>query len=894
MRKPIALFLLGFLATTSLAENNLNRQPGPAPLPLDVVPRSYLIHLEPDIDNLTIEGVEAIGIEVLRPTNRIVLNALDTQIEGARIEAANFREELTARFDSNQQTVSFELNEALTPGPYTLSIKFQSKIAETPHGLFIQHHHDQTLGTVAYSLSTELQAGDARRLFPSWDQPAFRATFQLSVKTEKPSTVVSNMPVFVEQPLGPNQKIVVFEKTPSMACHELFLVCGKLESIENEVTGVRLRILTTAGKKDSGKYAMEVTRQLLPYFTDYFAAPVPFSKLDQVALPSDTDNAVGKWGGNVYDEGTLLCDLASSSESTRQKIFLAIAHEVAWHWCASLMPDPATNDRWLAEGLPSFMAKTAAEHFNPNWKIWLHTALKKEEAMAVDAGEMTHSLQYPNAGGQWAHYPADVITTQKPWLLLRMLENFTGEDPLRDSLRACLTTREKSSSTSEDLWASLEGLTNKPIKKIVTGWTEQPGFPLIKVTSQCLNGNRVISLEQVPFAIWRRDESPTQWKIPVGIRSTLNSNEARYALLDKLSNNFDLVGCNGVLQANAGNTGYFRVLYEPALFNDLLRTMEKLPESDRLNLVTDTWALVESGQLPASTYFELLEDLRGDDSFAVWQSALGTDENTGALKLIDHLEQGRPGREAYQKYICSLLAPKFQRLGWNEKAGEEDETRSYRAMLIETLGFFGDRDVIDESFKRFESYREDPSSLSPYLQAAVMAIVGRYSSQTINHELLSMASNATSVEERRICLRALGAALDPDSARETMDYLLSSSVDPADASLALETLAAEGEHPGIAWSFVVDHPKEIQERFATSGQSRFLSSIASGSSDDGRADEILAFAQANLPAASLAEVENSINEIRFRAKLKAKTLPAIDDWIKAKFEKNQYSTSRGP
>ena len=167
------------------------------------------------------------------------------------------------------------------------------------------------------------------------------------------------------------------------------------------------------------------------------------------------------------------------------------------------------------------------------------------------------------------------------------------------------------------------------------------------------------------------------------------------------------------------------------------RTSEKLPESDRLNLVTDTWALVESGNLPASSFFDLLEDLRRDDSFALWQNVLGTGETVGALRLIDRLEQGGAGREAYQKYICSLFAPKFQELAGMKKPGEDTETQGYRATLIETLGFFGDRDVIDESFKRFENYRGNPSSLAPNLRSAVIAIVGRYSSQNINQELLS-------------------------------------------------------------------------------------------------------------------------------------------------------------
>jgi aminopeptidase N len=671
----------------------------------------------------------------------------------------------------------------------------------------------------------------------------------------------------------------------------VLLAYGKLDWLDDEAAGVKLRIVTTPGKKELGQYAMEVTKQLLPYFNSYFAIPFPLSKLDQIAFPSDACDTTENLGGIFYDEDTLLCDPQTSSGSTRQRIFLAIAHKMTQQWFGGLATMASHNDRLLDEGFATWMAKKAADHFNPQWKIWLHTGAQKEATMAFDAGEMTHAIQAALGGEDQTGNPSDLIISQKPWLLLRMLENFAGEDSFRDGVRAYLANRQSSEKPGEDFWGSLERATGKPIRKIVAGWTEQPGFPLIKVTTQCVNGNRVISLEQVPFVLGQRGETPTQWSVPVGIRSTGSTNEVKYALLDQLTDNFDLTGCIGVLQANAGNVGYFRVLYEPALFTELQKNVERLPEGDRLNLVTDTWALVESGKLAASSYLDLLEDLRRDDSFAVWQSALGTGETIGALRLIDRLEQGRPGREAYQRYICRLFGPKFQQLGWHEREGEDAETQGYRAMLIETLGFFGDRDVIDESFKRFENYRENPSSLAPNLRSAVIAIVGRYSSQAINHELLSMAGNSRTGEEKRMYLRALGAALDPELAQATLQYLVSDKVKAGDGSLGLEYMAAEGEHPDIAWSFAIAHLREIQERFGLPAQSRLLSSIATGFTDNQRADEVLSFAKDSLPPTAFRDVENSISGIRFRAKLKAKTLPAIDDWIKAKLEENLESTA---
>jgi aminopeptidase N len=881
MRRPLAFLLLSFLAATSEAETQPGVQSTPDGLPKEIVPRSYLIYLEPDIEARVIDGVESIEIEVLQPTNRIVLNALNTQITRARIEIDRQAEELSPQLDANRQTVSFDLENQLSPGNYTLSIKFQSTILEEPHRLFSQSY-EGALGTVEHLLAIESQTADARRIFPCWDEPAFRATFQLSVKTGRQNRVLSNMPVFAEQAFGLDQKIVVFEQTRPIASSTVFLACGQLECLEEEVAGIKLRIVTTPGKKTWGTYAMEVTKKLLPYFDTFFSAPFPIPKLDQIAFPSVAGGAAEDLGAIVYDEETLLCDPESNDEAVRQRIFLEIADKIARQWYGDFVPMTSPDAFWLNEAFASWIARKAADHFDPEWKIWLHAMVEKEAAMSLDAEETTHAIQTPLAGAKQTTQAPDLITSPKSWLLLRMLETFAGEDPFRDGIRAYLAARQGTGGTSEDFWAALERAAGKPIQKVVVGWINQPGFPLVKMTTQCVNGNRVISLDQVPFVFAEGSGSPSEWTIPVGIRSTVRSNEIQYALLDKLSKNFDLTGCAGVIQANAENVGYYRVLYEPALFNDLQKNIETLPESDRLNLVTDTWALAESGSLPASSYFDLLEKLGRDTSFAVWQSALGTDEMMGALRLVDRLEQGRPGREAYQKYICRLVGPKFREVGWDEIAGEDVETQNYRAILIETLGFFGDRDVIDESIKRFEQCRENRSALAPNLRSAVLAIVGRYSSQIVHRELLSMAENTRSAEEKRMYLRALGAALDPELARETLQYLVSDKVHPRDASQVFEQVAAEGEHPDLAWSFAVDHLKEMRDRFGLPGQSRLLASIATGFTDKQQADEVLAFGQANFPPPVLRELENFLPTIRFRAKLKAKILPAIDEWIRGK------------
>jgi aminopeptidase N len=865
------------IAVSVHAEEKFNPEFTPGKLPKEIVPRSYLVHLEPQAENLVTDGYEQIEIEVLRPAERIVLNEVDTEISLAVLRGENVDEQLTPVVDESQQTVAFHPKARLEPGNYKITFKFQSKITEQPHGFFVQYYHSH--GTLERLLATQMEPTDARRLFPCWDEPSFRATYRLSIKTEKQNSAVSNMPVSVEQPIGKSEKIVVFDKTPPMASYLVVLVCGKLEWIEDKIGSTKLRIITTPEKKELGRYALEATKKLLPYYNEYFGTSFPLPKLDQIALPSGFGGAMENWGGITYNEDVLLYDPAASSEATKQKIFTYLAHEIAHQWFGDLVTMAWWDNLWLNEGFASWMETKATDHFNPDWQIWLRSNSAKERAMALDARKTTHPIQQPVPDESAANNAFDEITYQKGQCFIRMLENYLGETAFRDGIRAYLTASQYSNTTTANLWEALEKSAGKPVQKIASSWTEQSGFPLIKTTAQCINGKRVISLEQVRFMLGDSDATPEQWSVPVGVSSTAAINDVKFALLEKLSANFDFPNCDGAIKVNANDVGFFRVLYEPAMFNDLQKNVLKLSEADRLNLVTDTWALVESGNISSSAYFDLLYHLQQDDSLAIWESTIGIDRSIGAIQLIDRLEHGQPGRENYQRFVCRLLSPKLLELGWDSKVGEDNQKRLLRAKMIETLGFFGDKSVIDEAFKRFEQFQQNPSSLNPELRSAVTHIVGRYSSQTTYEQLTELMANAEKTEDRRMYLHALSAVLDPDLAKKTLELLLTSAVAPADASRTFEYLSTEGEHPEIAWEFATQHFDELQTRFGFFRLNRLLPVIAEGFTDESRATELLSFAKSKFSETGAKEAENAANLISFRAKLKARELPAIDKWV---------------
>jgi len=850
----------------------------PGKLPKDIIPRVYFIHLEPNTDSLVTAGSESIEVEVIKPTDRIVVNAVDTEFSQARLSDSHGSEELTPQIDSKAETVTFQTRSLLQPGAYQLSLAFQSKITEQPHGLFIQYF--RTGNQLERLLTTHMEPTDARRLFPCWDEPAFRAVYQLTVKAKKEDTVMSNMPVAGEQPLGPDEKLVTFDRTPAMASYLFVLACGKLEWVEDEVAGVKLRILATPGKKELGRYALEVTKKILPYYNEYFGVQYPLPKLDQIALPSGFGGAMENWGGITYNEDLLLFDPRASSDLAKQRIFEVMAHEIAHQWFGDLVTMAWWDNIWLNEGFASWMQKKATDHFNPDWKVWVHANNEKQRAMAFDARKTSHPIQQPITDEAQANSAFDEITYQKGQSFIRMLENYLGEETFRSGIRTYLARHKYSNTTTADLWEALETAAGKPVKDVAASWTEQPGFPVIKVKTQCVNNQQIVRLEQARFLIGESDSAPLQWSVPVSMVTVSDPEKIKRVLLDKSSSNFEFSHCDEPIKANAGDVGFFRVSYEPALFRELERAVLKLPESDRVNLVTDTWATVESGDNPASTYFELLEGLSQDDSYAVWQSIIGFERTIGPLKLVNRLERGQPGRVNFENYVCVLLGQKLAELTWDEKVGEPIEKRLLRALLIETLGMFGDQTVIEEASRRFASFRENPTSLHPNLRPAVIRIAGCYSSPTDYETLLRLAEESPTSEERRMYLRALSAVRDPELAQRSVEFFISKHVAPGDAGRALEEEALE--HPEIVWTYATTHLKQMQQRFGFFRWNRLLPNIAAGFTDSERADELVRFAQQNLPAQGQREADNAANLIRFCADLKKRELPKIDRWVATK------------
>ncbi|MEA3207541.1 MAG: hypothetical protein QOE70_598 [Chthoniobacter sp.] len=875
MRAAFVLAVLAACLFRAHAEEPFAFEKTPGKLPKDVVPREYEVRIAPHLQTRTFQGAVVITIEVLHPVSRIVLNSLGLEIESRKLVSPAGDIALPApEIDVAQQTLTFTLTEPLPAGSYRLELHFAGQLGEQPQGLFLTRYK---IGQQErYALATQMEATDARRMFPCWDEPVFRASFQLSLEIPVAFTAVSNMPIAGEEaPPGAEIKRVIFAKTPLMPTYLVALFAGELEWLEDQVDGVKLRVLTATGKREQARYALEATKQILPFYNDYFGTKYPLPKLDQIAFPSTGASGMENWGAILYDETALLYDPAHSAQSTRERVFGVVAHEIAHQWFGDLVTMAWWDNLWLNEGFASWMGTKAMDKFNPDWQVWLRASGEKEGAMSLDARATTHPIQQRVETESQANDAFDEITYSKGQAFLRMLESYLGEQPFRDGIRQYVQRHAFSSTTTADLWKALEEVSGKPVRSLAAGWTEQPGFPVVKLNEVREAGMVAVAISQERFTLNQSKPEPLFWAIPITLGPAAAPLAAEVVLLKDRQMPPRPIEPGLALKANIGDVGYYRVWYDDALFKRLRKAAPLMATADRLNLLNDAWAMALAERAPVARYLELASALGDDPSYVIVDQILGT------LSYVDRLQRGQPGEKAFHEWARRVLRPHLARLGWEPKPNEKQLDALLRSHLISTLGRFGDESVLAEARRRFETFLENPDSLPGDLREAVLGLAGRQADAVTWEKLRERGKAENSTEQKHLFYRALASARVGELAARTLAISLTDELVPKEATRLVRQVGDAGEQPELALEFARANLDPLLAKLGSLEATGFVPSLFRPFNDAARAAELERFAKDKLPPESAPQVARVADEIRLKASLKERLLPDIDAWCRA-------------
>ena len=882
-----------FLAASgAAAEPAYSLDATPGKLPKTVVPVHYAIELALNPEARTLAGSEVIDIEVREPTARIVLNADDITITAATIDKAALAsgasgqrgdsivraQKASVSLDDDAETATLTFPQPLAAGRHQLRIAFTGHINKFGPGLYVVDY--PTDKGSKRMISSHLAPADARRVFPCWDEPAFKATFALTVTVPRTFLAVSNMPVAKEEPVNATSKKVSFLPTPKMSSYLLQLTAGELERLTGEVDGIEIGVIATSGKREQGRFALASAIELLRYFNDYFGVKYPLPKLDLIAIPHGHVSAMEHWGAVTFRESALLFDPAASAGTARRGIFSLIAHELAHQWFGNLVTMAWWDNLWLNEGFATWMESKATEHFHPQWQTWLNNNDEKQAAMSMDARGTAHPLQQAVASEDEASEMFDGITYNKGAAVVRMLEGYLGADVFRSGLRTYMADHAYGNTTTADLWRALEAASGKPVAAVASTFIEQAGVPLVVGTTVCTGDEQRVVLRQERFTI--RDpaaapspsgKTPRSWQVPVAVGPLRALRPTDTVLLQDEPKEITAGRCGEPVNLNFGDVGYYRVEYDASGRAALAKSFALMSPADRVNLLADGWALAEAGRGSPTSYLELVDEIGNGDGRAVWDQVITT------LRRLDRLQRNRPERAAFQAYARAKLRPMLDRLGWDEPRPDADGTGLLRARLIRTLGELGDEAVLVEAKRRFAAFLQNPASLRPGLRDAVTSLAGMSADRRTYNSLLSLARKSTNSLERERYYSAAASARDGALARETLNLTLTDELPSALVETVINTVASAGEQPDLAWTFVTRNFSALAARQGESFRNYFAANVMKNFSDTARAAELAGFAPAHATSAGHAAAARVEEAIKLDADFKARALPAIDEWI---------------
>jgi aminopeptidase N len=787
------------LSLPVLAEEPFSFDSAPGRLPKNVAPISYDIDITPDVETLTIKGTESVVLQFRAATDTVAFNSVNERLSNVRLDGQPVK---SVASDDDKEWTAVMLAQPAAVGRHTLTFSYVGKIETRPRGLFAQHYANPG-GAQGVLLSTQMEAADARRMFPCWDEPAFRATFRLSMTVPSKWATVSNMPVMKRVRRG-SLTTTTFQRSPKMSSYLVEYTAGDLGQISASSAGVQFGVWAVRGQEQYGKEALANAQAILPDYNDYFAHPYPLPKLDSIAIPGGFSGAMENWGAITYNDQVLLV-LPSTTLGNRQEIFSIQAHEMAHQWYGDLVTMGWWDDLWLNESFASWMAAKETQRRHPEWHWWEGQDVTKEGAMGADARAGSHAIQQHVTNELEAANAFDpVITYDKGQAILRMLEAYIGADTFRSGIRTYIKSRAFSNATTADLWNGLNLASGRNIGQIASGWTEQPGFPLVTAAATCdSTGQRTIELRQSRFLLEGSDQHQLHWSVPLQVRAGA-SGVPQAVLLTEDGQRLQAGRCEEPLSLDADAIGFYRVRYDAATLATNTKRFAELPTGDRIALLDDQWALVGSGQELLPTYLALAQSMDGDLDVRAWEQV------EHALGTIEYAERGTPGHDAFAAYARSLVRPAFDQIGWDAKSGETPDVQELRSALLEDLGMWDDPAVIAEARRRFDAFVQDHSSLKPDDQAPVLDIVARNADAATFEKLHALAKGARDNVEILRDYAALMFVRDDSLAAQAAQIALSSEIPPQAESerfRLIEHLARQ--HQKLAWTTFCDHDKRL-------------------------------------------------------------------------------------
>ena len=867
-------------------------------LPLGVRPEHYGLTITPDLKAATFSGEETIDVVLDVPSKSITLNAAEIRFGEVKayalpvaaysygklgsqpkpltpMEADRHPQIAVTTLDGEKEQATFKFPEELPAGRVTLEIRYTGVLNDKLRGFYLSKTKVRNYAV------TQFEPTDARRAFPSFDEPALKATYDITMVVDSGDTAISNANMISDKS-GPvaGKHTLRFATTPKMSSYLVAFLVGDFKCTEGKSDGVPIRVCSTPDKVGMTKFALESAKYVLHYYDTYFGIKYPMPKLDMIALPDFEAGAMENFGCITYRETDLLVEPKIGTIGEKKRVATVVAHETAHQWFGDMVTMQWWDNLWLNEGFASWMETKAAATWHPEWNFAEDDAQALNDTLDLDAQKTTRAIRATADTPDEINEMFDGISYGKAGAVIGMVENYLGAEVFRQGVQSYLKAHLYANATAEDFWNAQTANSHLPVEKIMSSFVTQPGVPLLvfgarEVGGFPVTGSRFLSsISEMRRPMGSREP---EWNVPICVK-TEGQPVCRAMTPDASPSHPQMLEAEGLpfFYANAGAKGYYRTVYTPAQFEAIAaRAESSLTPPERIGLLGDRWALVRSGGVAVGDYLDLVLRLKQDSSEALIDTAhqeiqkvdsdIATDEDRAQLAAVFRRQFG----------------PVYNALGGPAKK-EPYDRHQLRGTLFELLGEARDPAVLAEAqiltARVFAAGSERDKTLDSALADAAVQVSAAYGDTALYDKVLAVSRNFSDPALQTDALRLLAQFRDPALVKRTLDLIASGEVRNQDSGTMLTTLMRNRETRDQAWDYVRKNWEQVRAQFTVSSGAEVVEATGSFCTVKQRDEVIDFFAKHKVAAAerTLAKAVDSINDC---IEVRAVQQPKLRAWL---------------
>jgi aminopeptidase N/puromycin-sensitive aminopeptidase len=830
-------------------------------LPANVKPEHYALQIAPDIANASFSGTETIDVTLAAPAKTITLNALELQIPSATANG----EAGTVSFDPDKQQATFTFAKAVPAGHARLAIAFTGILNDKLRGFYLSK-----TATRSYAV-TQFESTDARRAFPCFDEPALKATFDVSLTVDAGDTVISNTNMIGDTPADAGKHTQVFATTPKMSTYLVAFLVGDFACTKGKSDDVPIRVCSTPDKVELTKFAVKAAEHYLHYYDDYFGIKYPMPKLDLIGIPDFEAGAMENFGAITYRETELLVDDKDSSINSKKSVAVTVAHEMAHQWFGDMVTMQWWDNLWLNEGFATWMENKAADEWHPDWHFPQDVASDLNDTLNYDAVRTTRTIRAKAETPEEISEMFDGIAYGKAGSVIGMVENWVGPEVFRQGVHNYLAAHLYANATAEDFWNAQTANSKQPVDKVMSSFVDLPGVPLVTFADRQTGG---FPVEERRFFLDGANPNGNanggrEWMLPVCVKGA-SGQVCR--LVTKSTATLEAPAA-GLFYANADEKGYYRVAYAPDQVKAITAAAESsLTVPERIGFLGDRWALTRAGQGSVGDFLDLTLALKNDPNPQVLDTALTT---IGQIRAKIASDEDRVKLNAV---VRAQFGPLYQAL--TGKKNDSYDAQEIRTELFASLGEADDPAITAHARELTEELFSGKKTSDPdVLDAAVALAVGDADAEFYGR-IQTIAEKTDDPGLQTEALELLAKFHDPALVMRTLEYAVSGKVRNQDSWVLLAIELSQRQTRDVAWPWIQQHWEQVKAQLTTASGADLISAVGSFCTVEQR-DEVQSFFATHKVDAAGRTLAKSLDSIDDCVRLRAAQEPKLREWLAA-------------